>query len=244
MATIISTKSTAKDGVIKRNDLSKIWTDPDYPLRLHPLLIELLKKFELLHQLDSDGFLFPSLLPETLSFSLESYWSPFPEPHTQQLERLYQFTFIPKSLFSVLMVRLLHLTACLKYWRYGVLTSDQDSEFSCWWCKSNVSTDNVALITVNNTQQSLSITVRGQKPTSLLNMLTTEVDSLVSERYNISGDRTTYIPCSHCVMKRVPEGKRYHFPYSSCVKAAMRNEQFVHCQGVFPVKLSELAPGI
>lgn len=189
MATLITTKQNyVKNGVLNLNDLRYIWTPKMFPIAIHPLLIALLQKFEILFIADEeltkrlvDYFdvsaavknpsypiggigVIPSLLPEAVP-SLDILWPPFAEPLVQY-DRQYVFELVPSGLFSRLLVRLLQsATDILHCWRYGAVLLFSDS---------------LCLVELNNRRQCISVNLRGgRSPTEQLRTIADVVEALI-----------------------------------------------------------------
>lgn len=191
MATIITTKQNyIKNGVINFNDLRHIWKPPLFPVSIHPLLLTLLQKFEIVYVADEKlvkrlveyfdvspavkapsyplGGLgvIPSLLPEEVP-PLDILWSRY-DDKIQQFDRQYVFDVMPMGLFSRLLFRLLNSASdVLHCWRYGAIL---------------VCGDSLCLVEQNAglTKQTISITMRGgRSPSEQLRTLSDVIEALI-----------------------------------------------------------------
>lgn len=189
MATIITTKQNyVKNGVLNYNDLRLIWTPPLFPLAVHPYLLAVLEKFEIVYTASDllakrlveyfdvtlnpknptypmTGLgVIPSLLPEAVPV-LDLLWTKFDEK-ILQFDRQYIFDLIPSGLFSRLLVRLLHTSSEVMHcWRYGAVFLAGDS---------------ICLAELNSRRQCISVTVRGgTNPAEELRILTEVIEALI-----------------------------------------------------------------
>ena len=195
-ASIITTSHTLiKNGILKYSNLQFIWRPPQYPLSMHPQLLALFSKFEILFELPSQGddrvFLIPSLLMEErpnepllpllpIDTNLDS------SPHSiNQFTRIYELQFVPNGLFSRLMVRFLHfVTMPLRYWRGGVL--------------ADVNSDKASIELVKS---SISIITRGDTAAETMRMIIEIVESLV-QNFQVKVTKAL-VYCTHCIANRI-----------------------------------------
>lgn len=189
MATIITTKQNyVKSGIINFNDLRHIWKPPLFPISIHPLLLTLLQKFEIVFVADdklvkrlTEYFdvspavknpayplgglgVIPSLLPEEVP-ALDILWPRFNE-NVLQFDRIYVFDILPIGLFSRLLFRLLNsATDVLHCWRHGAVLQCSDS---------------LCLVEQNINKQSITVTMRGgRSPSEQLRMMADVVEALI-----------------------------------------------------------------
>lgn len=73
--------------------------------------------------------LLPTRIPKEMAFWMRSLWPEFPQDvseQTIQLHRSFSFAFIPKGLFSRLIVRILKLCNLVSLWGQGILAKTRD----------------------------------------------------------------------------------------------------------------------
>lgn len=189
MATIITTKQNyVKSGIINFNDLRHIWKPPLFPVSIHPLLLTLLQKFEIVFVADdklvkrlTEYFdvspavknpayplgglgVIPSLLPEEMP-ALDILWARYNE-NVLQFDRLYVFDILPIGLFSRLLFRLLNsATDVLHCWRHGAVLQCNDS---------------LCLVEQNVNKQTITVTMRGgRSPSEQLRMMADVIEALI-----------------------------------------------------------------
>ena len=176
ISTIITSRDNGiRDGVLYHSYLPTLWMN--YPSSLYPFLIELFNKIELLFTAkdnpDPEKGLY-SLIPSTFStqkLGAQSKFIPIDDYLAlglgTQLERIYEFDFLPFGFFSRLVVRLLHFTSPSFYWRTGLV------------CNSG---ENSGLIEFEMGRE-LSVKVRGRNPAKLLRVIVENIDLLLSGWY-------------------------------------------------------------
>jgi Leucine-rich repeat (LRR) protein/tRNA A-37 threonylcarbamoyl transferase component Bud32 len=124
-SSIISAKTKLASGMLYHDQLAHMWNSPLFPAELHPVMLKILQKFDVVYPLPPvDGrpvSLVPSLIRNPRPASIEDSWSPAND-HTRSWvrqseieaglefgERIYQFRFLPVGFFSRLIVRVLHI---------------------------------------------------------------------------------------------------------------------------------------
>ena len=235
-ASVITTSHQyIKNGILKYSDLNQIWRPPLYPPSLHPSLITILEKFEILLELptEEDGedkgikqFLVPSLLPLEKP-PIDLLWMPVHDDlTTDQFTRIYQFEYLPNGLFSRFIVRFLHFSdKPLKYWRHGILAQ-----------KSN----NKALVQAFD-DRTINITVRGDKAAEYLRVITEIINNLANCWFKVK-ILSIQIQCPHCLSERNPNVNL--FDLQQCEEAiAKHNVRVLECAQV-PVRIDMLAPDL
>ena len=90
---------------------------------------------------------------------------------SKQVERVYLFDFLPLGFFSRLIVRLLHFTKPLYYWRSGILLTRGDES---------------GLVEFEPHSMELSVKVRGKGASRLLRVIVDSIDLLIKGWYTIS----------------------------------------------------------
>ena len=230
-ASVITTSHTyIKQGILKLSNIGQIWRAPQYPPNMHPTLLALLQKFEIIYKLPCDEnqdqqFLIPNLLPEDRP-PIDLLWLDY-DTKSQQYSRRYTLEFIPNGLFSKLMVRFLHFADVpLKFWRSGVLA------------QRGIDKALVELI-----GKTIHITVRGDTSSEFLRIATEIVDTLVNSWFKVTVTKSE-VPCPHCLNLRNPNP--YLFDLIECEQAAARyNTRVVTCKtDDSSVRLDRLVPDI
>jgi Protein tyrosine and serine/threonine kinase/C-terminal of Roc, COR, domain len=127
-ATIVSMKANfAKGGILKKSTLPQLWRAPRHPPALHAYMLKLLKKFEVVYELNDDDLFIPCLLSnspkqEVLAAEWERSRS---APAEQELcfGRCYKFQFVPLGFMGRLIVRFLNTFDWTPsyYWQHGII---------------------------------------------------------------------------------------------------------------------------
>jgi len=95
---IINSKSAAKSGgTVRISNISQILNSDRHPPEKHNYIVEIMRKFEICYQIDSDFILIPGLLP------IEEPDFQFPIPDSAAI--ILDFDFLPKSVISRFIVR-------------------------------------------------------------------------------------------------------------------------------------------
>ena len=150
MKTVFSLKSSfGKRGKLYPRDLPQIWKEPMYPASIHPVLLELLQRFEILYPI-MDGkercYLIPNLLPpEKPDFAL--LWRDYDE-RQQELARHFVMDFVPIGLMSRFMIRMMQFCKVHSCWQLGMVLQHNEE---------------MALVQIHNAKKTLSIAVRRPK---------------------------------------------------------------------------------
>jgi hypothetical protein len=173
--------------------------------------LQLLEKFEIAYRLDQSSLRGRSssfslevpakahFAPGDLEFSLVPSLLPIERPNIDvlwrkydlsqvQYDRLYEFEFLPKALFSRLMVRLLYYADKIhKYWRKGLVASADDTLF---------------LLEMFPTKNRIQVTVRGGKnPGAVLKDLIETVEGFIVLTNWWQINVTRKITCPHCLQE-------------------------------------------
>lgn len=161
MKTVFSLKSTfGKKGKLFPRDLPQIWKEPMYPAAIHPVLLELLQRFEILYPImegKEKCYLIPNLLPpEKPDFTL--LWRDF-DDRQRELARVFVMDFVPIGLMSRFMIRMMQFCKVHSCWQLGMVLQHKEE---------------MALVQLNSAKKSLSVAVRRPKqltgPLELLEM--------------------------------------------------------------------------
>ncbi|NOG45111.1 MAG: hypothetical protein HND50_07765 [Calditrichaeota bacterium] len=122
---INSKKVSQKAGVLDLNDLSEILKPQKdeenpyhYPKNKHDYIINIMKKFEICFPLDVRTVLIPDLLcKDEPDFTFDK---------DENLQFIFQYDFLPKSVFPRFMVQMQNDIESNLYWRSGVVLMDSD----------------------------------------------------------------------------------------------------------------------
>ena len=254
LSTIITLKSNfVKQGFLLHSDLPQIWRPPLYPEHLHPFLISLLEKFDLIYLLapplptsddaersasqlamSAPRYFIPAVLQsETPDLCLlQGIWPP---PLMDQKEKFvgrnYRFQFLPVGLFPRIIVRFCRSFTWkpVFYWQTGIVLALEGHQ---------------AILLVENRE--IRIRIRGTEPGTYIGPFCENIDTLVNESLRLTF--TVKIPCSHC-LAGFPEFEQdvlppFDFDLNFCEDAVASNRNFVMCRGTTPVAVSELAPDL
>ncbi len=103
-----------KDGCLSSRNLGLIWTQYGFPLYTHPLLLDLLQRYDIIYRIPSqkkekeseENFVIPSLLPKERPPILKDIWPAFEDNESElQLNRTFEFNVMPMGFFARLVVR-------------------------------------------------------------------------------------------------------------------------------------------
>jgi hypothetical protein len=184
----------------------------------------------------------PSLLPENRPKAVEGMW-PHILPETQfEQGRQYVFPFLPIGFFSRVMVAVLHTpdVECRAFWRNGVVVS---------------SGEQLGLMAFDPVGFSFSLRIRSPLRDQynfhsngiLLRKMLNAVNTLIECFYNMQDSVRRMIPCTHCMLRRLPV-EPFYFTYRECLDAVTRGTAFVFCQHIRSpircVNINQLAPDI
>jgi len=127
-ATIVSMKANfAKGGLLKKSTLPQMWRAPRHPPELHAYMLKLLKKFEVVFELNEEDLFIPCLLNNSPKQEvLDAEWAKaLSVPADKELcfARCYKFQFVPLGFMSRLIVRFLNTFdwSPSYYWQHGII---------------------------------------------------------------------------------------------------------------------------
>jgi len=146
--TIINAPSLANHGKLLKNQLSSLLNIQIYPSHKHDYLLELMKKFELCFSLDQQTFLLPDLFPAhepDVDFDFQ-----------HAIHFILEYDFLPKSIFTRLIVRMHHAIKNNYYWRTGVVLFDPTYQTTAF---------------IETNQQQLKLHLQGNKAREYLTVL-------------------------------------------------------------------------
>jgi internalin A len=129
-------------GILHKEMLSRILDPHDYPRKKHSFIIDMMRKFELCFEIETNNeFLIPDLLSKE-------------EPYTGEWDNSlafeYHYPILPSSIISRFVVRMRHCIHEKNYWRNGVVL---------------VYEENRALVKADREEKKISIRVIGPKQT-------------------------------------------------------------------------------
>ncbi len=118
---IINSKEISK-GILEVEKLKDILDKKEYPKNKWFFIIDMMKKFELCFELDSDKkYLIPELLPKETPEFKEDY-------KLNSLAFQYHYDFLPSSVISRFIVRMNLFIFENVYWRSGVILADEKNK--------------------------------------------------------------------------------------------------------------------
>ncbi|MFN0175573.1 MAG: COR domain-containing protein [Saprospiraceae bacterium] len=169
--------SGKKYGRFDMNDLARIWNGSQYS-EYRDELLDLMLRFEICYQMpDRDTFIIPQLLPSDIPI----YDIGADEEGLPPLQIRYEYSFMPKGLFSRLIVRMHRYIAPLQWavWKSGVVL---------------VRSGAYADIVESLDRRTISVRAKGLKSKELLTIIVHEIESL---HENYPGLRVqAMIPCN------------------------------------------------
>jgi small GTP-binding protein len=148
--TIINAPQLAGNGKLHRDALTTLLDNNTYPVRKHDYILELMRKFELCYALNDNEYLLPGL------FSAQEPEFAFDDDSA--LHFILEYDFLPKSIFTRLVVRMHRDILNNTYWRSGVLLCDQG-------------TGATALVETVAEQKRLILSITGQQQREYLAVL-------------------------------------------------------------------------
>eukprot|EP01102_Stenamoeba_stenopodia_P016420 TRINITY_DN5740_c0_g2_i2.p1 TRINITY_DN5740_c0_g2~~TRINITY_DN5740_c0_g2_i2.p1 ORF type:complete len:822 (+),score=142.44 TRINITY_DN5740_c0_g2_i2:142-2607(+) len=189
-----------KDGLLKPEELLHIWRPPEYPADLHPTLIAMLEKFEVLFRLkrqegEQAPYLIPSLLPiPEPEEVIRKVWHSA-DPTYTTLSRQYECEFLPLGFFGRCIVRLIQFTEPIAYWRSGVLSSFGRRQQKLIF---------VRIVNESDSSVKLIIQVKGHNPSNVMHSVLECIDKLIDFWYgNLVSTIVRKTLCPHCVQQKM-----------------------------------------
>eukprot|EP01105_Mastigella_eilhardi_P027774 TRINITY_DN876_c0_g1_i1.p1 TRINITY_DN876_c0_g1~~TRINITY_DN876_c0_g1_i1.p1 ORF type:complete len:1335 (-),score=198.02 TRINITY_DN876_c0_g1_i1:3763-7671(-) len=233
LCTIVTFKpSFVRNGFLPRVCIPQIWRS--YDEKDHPLLIDLLCTFLIMHPLTledgTDGFIVPCILPPKDDVTLCSLWAPTPPNGVVQHERWYSFTCLPIGLFGRLLVRILHLDRLVKKHFFTdnlvveQMPKDQDP-------RPHVAFVNFTAVSGNN--PSLIVRVRspvGVEPSLLLQLVDCVETTLRCFYASYMTDMQQRIACNSCPTSASCDNPQPHlFTLEEVVTAITQGSPSIFC---------------
>eukprot|EP01088_Endostelium_zonatum_P020081 TRINITY_DN722_c1_g1_i1.p1 TRINITY_DN722_c1_g1~~TRINITY_DN722_c1_g1_i1.p1 ORF type:complete len:2287 (+),score=512.39 TRINITY_DN722_c1_g1_i1:319-7179(+) len=163
LATIVTLRhNLTKDGRLNHDDLPLIWKPPKFPTDLHPMMLQLLTKFEIAYPLKRSpkqdmslntttaipAHLIPCLLDESRPDKIAEFWPPFvaddksflsDDPNQKgimrQYTRIYHFRFLPLGFFPRLFVRTMNIVEQMHNFKKSKTSQDTGTSIIPlhWW---------------------------------------------------------------------------------------------------------------
>lgn len=161
--------------------------------------------------------LIPSLLPEDRP-DCDLVWRPSDASKTQY-DRRYQLEFVPKGLFSRLLIRIMHhVDSVLVYWRNGIIAEKGKDIF---------------FVELRSHEAVLVVSARGPKsapPVETFRMCVETIDMLIglNNWFNIRVNK--FVPCPHCIEQGNPESKVWMFKLADLEEKAVSGSWTVECE--------------
>lgn len=166
---------------------------------------------------DDAQTLIPSLLPEDRP-DLELLWRPYDAGKTQ-FDRRYQLEFVPKGLFSRLMIRVLHhVDGVMSYWRNGLVAETGKDIF---------------LMELRPNEAVLMVSVRGPRstpPVETFRMCVETIDVLIGLNNWFNIKVTKQVPCPHCIELLKEDAQVWQFPLALLEEKAAAGKWVVECE--------------
>ncbi|XP_064625808.1 uncharacterized protein LOC135486696 [Lineus longissimus] len=212
MACVVSVhNSCIKEGRLRYEDISKIWSD--YPADLHDWLLSLTEAFDLTFPLpDQKVNIVPCLLPQGQP---EFAWPEMqPGDGTRQAKILYRFDILPAGLFNRVQVRLYQISDSSSMWKRGSLLRKND---------------HIGLMIMRGGSEVL-VKAQGVRPENIIFLVHEVFESVIFEFFK--GVSYEYlIPCLDC-MKNACENATM---FSSTIlrRAIMLKAPFIQCHSSF-----------
>ncbi|KAB2946425.1 COR domain-containing protein [Candidatus Methanoperedens sp. BLZ2] len=206
-------------GVLPHDKLEQIWDIKIYPQEIHPKILELMNKFELVYELpDKRSHLVAELLPSTES-KLE--WD-----NTNNLCFYYRYDFLPAGVITRFIVRV-----------HQVIERRPDGTQLCWREGVVLQRENTrAFVKVKKIERLIEIKINGDNKRELLAVIRHEFSQINRSIKRIKIDEE--IPCNCSI------DCTYKFEYGKLLKAEKAGKGIVQCHDSWDdVPLSLLLDG-
>jgi|GEM_PF-5085724 len=203
---ILDTKSVRdRSGILLHSELNKIWDIKIYPHDIHPILLELMNKFELAYELpDKKSHLVAELLPST---EPEFEWD-----DTNSLPFYYCYDFLPAGVMTRFIVR---VHQDLEYCK-------NDGKQLCWKEGAVLHQGKTrALIKIKPVERLIEIKINGDKKRELLAIIRYHFDHINSSIKKVK--ITEEIPCN------CSNDCPHKFNYEQLLNAEKVNKETVDC---------------
>jgi internalin A len=162
-------------------DLKTIWNNKRYKGKYRELL-ELMKRFKLCYELPDKTYIAPQLLEDKRP--LEYHWD-----NTNNLKLRYRYDFMPKGILSRFIVEMNSYIDETNVWRSGVVLT-KDNTYA-----ELIETDN---------DREIKIRLRGNNKRGLLELITSELDTIHISYHNLKVDKLIPCNCNTCITIQDP----------------------------------------
>ena len=236
MSLIVSFQQTfIQDGYLLESHLPLILKGIEP--KLQSAIVEWLVRFKIIFPLPSGNkYVIPSLLPDTIQPDvLNSLWPVAIPSEYIELQRIFEFYFLPTGFFSQLLARILFFEKVENklYWRNGSISTLNESEELC-------------LIEYSPSIFTVKIASRIKKTTQIPKLLP-KVIRVIEETMKVlygTMDSTNHqqrILCTECLNTYVDEV--FQFSRYECIQAVLEGASEVFCKkSAKPVPLLQLVP--
>jgi small GTP-binding protein len=200
---ILDTKGIADNhGEFKYADLDVYWKD--YPRDKYPVLLELMKKFELCFEL---AWLKKYIVPERLP--AEKPW--FEWDYENNLKFEYHYDFMPVGIITRFVARMHHRLKENLYWKNGAILE---------WDKAE------ALIISERISRKIRIWIKGESPKTLLSIIRQDIDQI----HNTLNKPTVkeMLPCI-CTECQITNETYFHL-FTDLMRAVGKGKKTTECK--------------
>jgi len=199
-----------KQGFFSADELVELLDQKKYPTKIHLELISLMEKFEICFKITGSGndYIIPSLLNVSIPNSI--LLSEFGRNQTLKYKVAYQF--LINGIIERLICRLNYAIEKNNFWKYGVVFNTEN---------------NRALVILNKAARKIDITVTGETPSFLLNVIVHELKIIHDNLKLSSNDFDEMIPCncSECQTNLEP----YYFSKKTLLKFKEKEKDIINC---------------
>ncbi len=191
-------------GVIDNKIAKRAWSD--YPAGKHPVLLELLKRFELCFELQKGkGFILPARLPASPPAELTS--------GKPDLSFFYEYDFMPAGVIERAIVRLNPLIVEQLFWKNGAKLAKGEA---------------TAIIYADRFKRRIVVDLAGKGKAELLTLVRNEIDQI---NISLNGPiARQMLPCN-CTDCR--KSDPYYFDYSEVKRAKAKDRPTIECRRSF-----------
>jgi len=191
-------------GILTTKIAKKAWDE--YPVEMHAVLLELLKKFELCFELPSNkGYILPARLPASppVGMTIESV----------EFQFQYEYEFMPAGIIERLIVRLSPLIVDNLFWRSGAMLQKNET---------------IAIVSADRFKKTIYIKISGQNKSDLLAIVRNEIDQI-----NVSLNRPPVKEMLPCNCNECMNSLPYYFSYQEIVSAKAKKKSSIECRASF-----------
>lgn len=200
---ILDTREIADNyGEFKYDDLDSCWGD--YPRDKYPVLLELMKKFELCFELvELEKYIVPELLSAERP---ELEWD-----YTNNLRFEYHYDFMPVGLITRFVARMHHRIKGNLYWRNGVILEWDNTE---------------ALIISDRISRRIRIWIDGKSPKDLLSIIRQDIDQIHNTLNKPTVKEMLPCICHECKILNEP----YFHLFTDLTRALNKGKKTTECK--------------